>query len=115
MIWPHVCNVTTVVTVHAVMEPRIVVKGQVFCFEVRKCIAQRARYVEFLGAHTKRRCGRVVYVRQYVCFYLEIKRRRGEGEHSTENFEETFENKVYIFNSKIIKTGKLERGLDLGA
>lgn len=32
MIWPHVCNVTTVVTVHAVMEPRIVVKRSSILF-----------------------------------------------------------------------------------
>lgn len=116
MVCPHVCNVTTVVTVRArgVTEPRrriVVERSSVLFWSAKVCVARPTRFVEFLGAYTKGRRGRVVYVLGVRLFLTRDQTcRRGEGEHSTENFEDIFENRVYIFNWKIIKTDKPKLG-----
>lgn len=99
MVCSHVCNVTTVVTVHAVMEPR-----QKVAYFVLKCeSALRSRRVtsNFSGPTQRDDADERSMFGSTFVFISRSNVDRGGGEHSTENFEEIFENKVYIFNSKI--------------
>lgn len=115
MVCPHVCNVTTVVTVHSVIEPRIVVKKVAyFVLKCESALRSGRVTLNFLGSIQR---GDADEWSMFESTFVFISRSNvmKEGEHSTGNFEEIFENKVYIFNSKRIKTKKLELGLDLRA